>query len=432
MADVHADIPFARRANAGPAVCDTPGLLDLFDARELLMTAAVPVIGSESVVLDDAAGRVLAEGTRAGLDLPGVDNSAMDGYALRRRELAEAPSGLPVTLRVPAGAGVTHLPEGGCARIFTGAPVPLGADTVVPQERVQLDEQGRIRVMGEVSHGANIRRRGEESRAGDELLAAGTRLDAAAIALLASQGIDGVRVRRRVRVALISTGDELIEPGQVWAPGQVYNSNGVMLRILLAQQSCEILDLGVTADTVADLGQCFARARDEADLVVCTGGVSVGEEDHVRPVLERLGGISFHGVAVKPGKPFTFGWLGPSVERGTPLIGLPGNPVASLVDWQLLALPFLQGRQGRNPRPLQRLLVTAGFSRPAPRGRRELLRVVLDGSEGITAVARLAGGQGSHMLGAASQADGYLIIDADTPVEEGHVYGYYPRAQFLE
>ncbi len=417
--------------NCGCAAVVTPGLLDLHDARALMMAAGVAVAGQERVALAEADGRVLAEDARAALDLPGVDNSAMDGYALRRDELAARPDGLPVTLRVPAGAGVLRLPEGGCARIFTGAPVPLGADAVVPQERVSLDAAGRVQVAGELAEGANIRRRGEESRAGDVVLVAGARLNAAAIALLASQGIDAVTVRRRVRVALVSTGDELIEPGQARVPGQVYNSNGAMLRALLAQQGCELLDLGVVADTAADLGQCLARAGEQADLVVCTGGVSVGEEDHVRPVLERLGGIAFHGVAIKPGKPFVLGWLGPSLRDGTPLIGLPGNPVASLVGWQWLALPLVQGRQGRTPPALQRFPVTAGFSRQAPRGRRELLRVVLDWTGGAP-VARLAGGQGSHMLGAASQAHGYLIIDADTHVEEGHVYGYCPGTQFLD
>ncbi|PRY73051.1 molybdopterin molybdotransferase MoeA [Halomonas ventosae] len=417
--------------NCGCAAVVTPGLLDLFDARALMMAAGVAVAGSERVALAEAAGRVLAEDARASLDLPGVDNSAMDGYALRRRELAAGADGLPVVLRVPAGAGVLQLPEGGCARIFTGAPVPLGADAVVAQEKVSLDAAGRVHVAGELADGANIRFRGEESRAGDMLLAAGTRLGAAAIALLASQGTAAVTVYRRVRVALISTGDELIEPGQAWVPGQVYNSNGAMLRALLVQQGCEVLDLGVVADTAADLDQCLGQAGEKADLVVCTGGVSVGEEDHVRPVLERLGGIAFHGVAIKPGKPFTLGWLGASLRDGTPFIGLPGNPVASLVGWQWLARPLVQGRQGRTPSALQRFPVVAGFSRQAPKGRRELLRVVLDWS-GEAPVARLAGGQGSHMLGAASQAHGYLIIEADTHVEEGHVYGYCPGSQFLD
>ena len=179
------------------------------------------------------------------------------------------------------------------------------------------------------------------------------------------------------------------------------------------------------------LHQAFARARDEADLVVCTGGVSVGEEDHVRPVIERLGGIAFHGVGIKPGKPFALGHLGESLHTGTPLIALPGNPVASLVGWQFLGLPFVQERQGRQAAPLQQFPVAAGFSRRGPKGRRELLRVVLDWSAGAP-VAHLAGGQGSHMLSAASQAHGYLVIDANKNVEKGHAYGYCPTAQFLD
>ncbi|WP_373182091.1 gephyrin-like molybdotransferase Glp [Halomonas campaniensis] len=415
--------------NCGCAEIATPGLLDLFDARARMIAAARPVEGAERVPLAQAAGRVAAEEVTATLDLPGVDNSAMDGYALRLAE--RSPEGLPVTLRVPAGAGVLRLPPGGCARIFTGAPVPLGADAVVPQERVSLDERGRVHIEGELTEGANIRRRGEETRAGELLLPAGARLDAAAIALLASHGIAEVAVVRRLTVALISTGDELIEPGANRVPGQVYDSNRAMLTALLARAGCEVLDLGVIADTTLDLRQAFARARDEADLVMCTGGVSVGEEDHVRPVVERLGGIVFHGVAMKPGKPFALGYLGESLEAGTPLIGLPGNPVASLVGWQLLALPFVQGRQGRTPAPLQRFPVTAGFTRRGTRGRRELLRVVLDWTSGEP-VARLAGGQGSHMLSAASQAHGYLVMDANKNVEEGHAYGYCPAAQFLD
>jgi molybdopterin molybdotransferase len=405
------------------------GLLDLEVARAKMIAAAEPVKGEQWVALEQAAGRVLARDMTARLDMPGIDNSAMDGYALRRAELSE--EGLPVVMRVPAGAETATLPEGGCARIFTGAPVPEGADCVVPQERVRLDVAGRIYVVGEAKPGANIRRRGEEYRRGDPLLPSGWTLDAAALAMLASQGIAEVPVLPRLTVALISTGDELIEPGEAFAPGQVYNSNRVMLRALLQQAGCDVLDLGIIGDTPAALREAFVVTRDSADLVVCTGGVSVGEEDHVRPVLDELGGLFFHGVAMKPGKPFAFGYLDDGSPEGVPLIGLPGNPVASLVGWHMLARPFVQGCQGRTVGPLQQYRVRAGFSRRGSPGRRELLRVTLDW-QGDHPVAMLAGGQGSHMLHGASQAHGYLMVAADTEVEEGHEYPYLPAGQFVD
>lgn len=409
----------------------TPGLIGLFDARQRLIEAATVLNAVEDVTLAHAAGRVLAETVVAPIDMPGVDNSAMDGYALCLADYQDAPRGigLPILQRVPAGAGVMLLTKGGCARIFTGAPVPVGADIVVPQERATADQRGHIHLEGNLTAGANIRRQGEETRAGTVLLAAGEFLNAASVALLASHGINAVTVKRRLRVALLSTGDELIAPGTARSPGQVYDSNRVMLSVLLAQAQCEVLDLGVIADSPQPLHQAFAYAQTTADVVVCTGGVSVGEEDHVRPVIEQLGGLHFHGVAMKPGKPFAFGYLGAVPSSATPLIALPGNPVASLVGWQLLALPFIHAMQGRHSVALQRYTVNAGFAQRGPQGRCELLRVMLDWSNGAP-VAQLAGGQGSHMLSAASQAHGYLMVNPDTDVTEGGAYLYYPISQF--
>ncbi|MCS2609259.1 molybdopterin molybdotransferase MoeA [Halomonas dongshanensis] len=409
----------------------TPDLLDLFDARQRLIESAHPIQGVEEVSLEQAVGRVLANTVSAPLDMPGVDNSAMDGYALclADYQALDDGHGLPILQRVPAGAGVMPQLQKGCSRIFTGAPIPMGADLVVPQERVTIDSNGHIHIEGALTVGANIRRQGEESRTGERLLKAGECLNAASIALLASHGINTVTVKRRLRVALLSTGDELIAPGNDRSPGQVYDSNRFMLHVLLTQAQCEVLDLGIIADSPQSLHHAFDQAQANADVVVCTGGVSVGEEDHVRAVLEKRGGLHFHGVAMKPGKPFAFGYLGDASCSITPLIALPGNPVASLVGWQFLALAFIHAMQGRGSTLLQCYPVIAGFSRSRSRGRSELLRVVLDGAR-EHAVAELAGGQGSHMLSAASQAQGYLMVNADTDVIAGSFYHYYPLHQF--
>ncbi|WP_447555097.1 molybdopterin molybdotransferase MoeA [Vreelandella sp. EE22] len=403
-------------------------LVPLFEARQRLIDAATPINATERVALAQALGRVLAQAVTAPVDLPGVDNSAMDGFALRLADYAATGEGLPVLLRVPAGAGVLHLQEGGCARIFTGAPVPLGADTVVAQERTRLDERGCLHLDEKPTLGANIRRQGEETRSGATLLEAGDTLDAPAIALLASHGVNTVSVYRRLTVALLSTGDELIEPWAARAPGQVFDSNRAMLSALLVKAQCEVIDLGIVADEPEALYRALQTATTSADVVLCSGGASVGEEDHVRSVIERLGRIDFHGVAVKPGKPFAFATLG-SGDEATPLIALPGNPVASLVGWHWLALAFIHARQGRCAAPLQRYRVKAGFHQRGPRGRCELLRVTLTWHDD-TPVARLAGGQGSHMLSAASQADGYLMVEPDTDVTAGHDYLFYPLSPF--
>ncbi len=325
----------------------------------------------------------------------------MDGYALCLADYQATPrgAGLPILQRVPAGAGVMLLAEGGCARIFTGAPVPIGADIVVPQERVTLDQRGHIHLDDSLVLGANIRRQGEETRMGTPLLAAGKFLDAASIALLASHGINIVAVKRRLRVALLSTGDELIAPGTVRSPGQVYDSNSAMLNVLLAQAQCDVVDLGVIADSPQSLHQAFEHAQTIADVVICTGGVSVGEEDHVRPVIEQRGGLHFHGVAMKPGKPFAFGYLGAEPSTCTPLMALPGNPVASLVAGNAGAAVY-SCYAGRHLASHSVFQSRQAFQR-GPKGRCELLRVVLVGHR--SPVAQLAGGQGSHMLGAASR-----------------------------
>ncbi|MBY6209209.1 MULTISPECIES: gephyrin-like molybdotransferase Glp [Halomonas] len=412
--------------------CDTSResrpLIDLWQARDQVVALATPVTGTECVRSHHARGRVLATSLHARMDVPNVDNSAMDGYALRLADLKDH-VGLPVLLRVPAGSMPEPLPFGGCARIFTGAQIPHGADAVVPQEHVRLDDKGQIYFPKDLRQGQHIRRRGEELREGALLLDAGERLDAIRLALLAAQGLTDVPCRRRLRVAIISTSTELVNPGQALSPGQIYNSNAEMLHALAQDQHVELVDLGNIEDTRQDLENALRYASRQADLIVCSGGVSVGEEDHVRPCLEQLGGISLSGVAMKPGKPFTLGYIGESQASGTPLLGLPGNPTAALVSWHLLGLPLLQRLQGRNLAPLARFPVHAGFTFRANPARHQLLRVYLDHSD-VAPVARIAGAQGSNMLKCAAHADGYLVVPPGLQVVPGQRLDYLPLSQF--
>lgn len=408
---------------------DSHSLTDPLKARQWLIDEVIPCGGSERVNLSSAHGRVLAEPLTARLDLPGVDNSAMDGYALRRADLTGS-SGLAVSARIPAGVAPEPLLPGSCARIFTGAPVPRGADCVVPQEQVSIDADGLVNCLKAPITGQHIRRRGEEVQIGDPLLKAGTVINAITCAMLASQGLREITVRRRVRVALLCTGSELVTPGTPLAPGQLYNSNAAMLSAALTQQQAEVLDFGIIADHPEDLERALLDAAETTDLIVCSGGVSVGEEDHVRPCLERVGAIHLHGVAMKPGKPFTFGHIGDTLEQGTPVIALPGNPSAALIAWQMLGQPCLQRRQGRTPAELERWTVEAGFDKRAPRQRRELLRVCLEPLRGTTR-AMLAGAQGSNMIRTAHNADGYLMVEPGNDVILGEHYTYLPASQFL-
>ena len=404
-------------------------LTDLFKARQWLSERIIPCNGNERINLSSAHGRVLAEPLAARLDLPGVDNSAMDGYALCKADLTDS-AGLAVSARIPAGVAPGPLVSGSCARIFTGAPIPEGADCVVPQEQTSVDADGLVHCLKTPITGQHIRCRGEEVQVGNPLLEAGTVINAITCAMLASQGLREITVRRRVRVALLCTGSELVTPGTPLAPGQLYNSNAAMLSAALTQQQAEVLDFGIIADHPEDLERALLDAAETTDLIVCSGGVSVGEEDHVRPCLERVGAIHLHGVAMKPGKPFTFGHIGDTLEQGTPVIALPGNPSAALIAWQMLGQPCLQRRQGRTPAELERWTVEAGFDKRAPRQRRELLRVCLEPLRGTTR-AMLAGAQGSNMIRTAHNADGYLMVEPGNDVILGEHYTYLPASQFL-
>lgn len=368
-----------------------------------------PVAGVESVPLAELADRILAETLCAPRDLPDADCSAMDGYAVRHADLGQgavlrlvgtALAGSPAAL--PIGAGE-------CARITTGGQLPEGADTVVIQEEVERDG-GFVRLTGAPPRrGANVRRAGEDLARGAPVLPAGRRVGAIEIGLIAALGLAEMRVRRRLRVALLASGDELRPPGATLAPGQIHDSNRRMLAAMLDRLGAEVWDLGILPDRRPALRDAFRRAAAGADLVVSCGGASVGDADHTRAVLEELGRVDFWKVAIKPGKPFIYGRLGAAL-----VCGLPGNPVSALVTFHQLAVPVIRRLQGADdPEPL---VLTAATTAPLRRNRTRLEfvrgRIESDGAGGLVATADPQ--QSSAALGSLGRCNAFLLVDAGT------------------
>jgi molybdopterin molybdotransferase len=387
-------------------------------ARLLEMAEAAPVIGSETVLLAQAQGRVLAQDMIATLDLPPWPNSAMDGYALRLADWTGEP--LVVSQRIFAGQAPEPLAPGTCARIFTGAPVPAGADCVEMQENAEVFADQRVGFTEPMHPGQNIRPQGQETRTGDKVLAAGTRLGPIELGLAASLGLASLQVVRRVRVAVLSTGDELIEPGQPLGPGQIYNSNRVLLCSWLKRLECDVVDAGILPDDL-EKTRLALGALNDVDLILSTGGVSVGEADFLGHALREEGELSLWKLAIKPGKPLTFGHF-----RGVPVIGLPGNPASTLVTFALLARPYLLRRQGvADVTPLQ-FPVPAGFAWTKPGNRREYLRGRLEQGRAV-----FYKNQSSGVLRSAAWADGLIEVLEGSTVAEGDWVNFIPLSEVL-
>lgn len=387
-------------------------LLSLDEAlgRLCSVAAARAIVEADTVSTFDALGRVLALEVRSGLDVPLADNSSMDGYALRAADAARPDSMLPVSQRIPAGAVGAPLAPGTAARIFTGAQMPPGADAVLMQEQGEAlpgasgDSLGAVRVRSAPTVGDWIRRRGEDVRRGDVVLAKGSRLSPQALGLAASVGVASLQVVRPPRVALFSTGDELVMPGEPLKPGAIYNSNRFMLRALLQGCGCQVTDLGIVPDRLDATRAALRQAAMSHDLILSSGGVSVGEEDHLRPALQAEGRLEMWQIAIKPGKPLAFGEVSAAGERPALFIGLPGNPVSSFVTFLLCVAPVLRALTGAPHGLPPGLPLRADFDWPRPDKRREFLRVRLNGRSGLD----LFGNQSSGVLTSAVWADGLV------------------------
>ncbi len=407
-----------------PCFDHQPALLSVEEAVAALLSEARPLADQERIPLMQAGGRVLAEELHSPIDVPGFDNSAMDGFALHSRDMQRALSdGLVIAQRIPAGSTGTELQAGTSARIFTGAPLPAGADTVVMQEFCRVEGE-RVNFEQAVTPGANIRPRGNDIKCGDTVLKSGTVLQAAHLGLAASVGVGAVSVYRRLKAAIFSTGDELIEPGQALAPGQIYNSNRYQLSALLKAQGCEVIDLGTIADDYETTRQTLLAAAEQADLVVTTGGVSVGEEDYIKTALQTVGELTLWRIRMKPGKPLAFGHIG-----AVPFIGLPGNPVSTFVTFVLFARPFMQFMQGRTQTTPPSWPVQAGFEYQSKQ-RREYLRVRLNHDPAGLPVAEPYPRQGSDVLSSVVWADGLVEIPEASRVSPGDTVRFLPFSEW--
>ena len=412
-----------------PEQCDRPEipLLPYDEALVELTSRVSALVGITHKPLMQALGEVLAETQQASINVPPADNSAMDGYAFNTDDLN--PHGetiLPVSQRIAAGEAGGCLKPETAARIFTGAPIPEGANAVIMQEQVEFDN-GQIRFQRNIKAGNNVRPLGNDIQAGHNILQKGIRLRAQDIGLAASVGLEALPVYEKLRVGMFFTGDELVEPGQPLAAGKIYDSNRYTLYGLLKSLGCEIVDLGLVGDTLEATKQAMLEAAEKADLVVTCGGVSVGEEDHVRIAIEQLGDLFLWRLRIKPGKPLAFGQI-----NKTSFIGLPGNPVSVFATFCLFVCPLIKILQGRHWHKPQAVKIKSAFDWPKPDSRREFLRARLETDASGEVVARIYPNQDSGVLTSTVWADGFVEIGEGQTVRIGEPVDYLSYSQFLE
>jgi molybdopterin molybdotransferase len=415
-------------------------LMSLDEALSLVLKDVSVLTQTDWVKTFEADGRVLSHDLVSGLQVPPQDNSSMDGYAVRVEDVTHVGASLKVTQRIPAGQHGHALNSGEAARIFTGAPIPPGANAVVMQEDTQVasteNAQADVPVIvvnSAPALGQWIRRSGEDVTLGSVVMQKGTRLDPAGLGLAASIGLAQLEVTRKPRVALFSTGDELVMPGAVapenMRPGAIYNSNRFFLRALLVRLGCEVTDLGIVPDKLESTLAVLRDAASHHDLVLTSGGVSVGEEDHVKPAVEALGGLNLWQISMKPGKPFAFGFLkSQASDHSAHFMGLPGNPVSSFVTFQLLVRPFLLALQGVRKVQAEPLQLKANFDLPKPDKRREFLRVKKNAQGGLD----LFPNQSSGVLTSVVWGDGVVDNPGSNVIHSGDLVWFYPFSEWLQ
>ena len=406
-------------------------MLSVQEALDFLMDAARPVTESEVVATLCANGRVLAEAQASTIAVPSADNTQMDGYAVRSADCASGAATLTVSQRIPAGHVGQYLEPGCAARIFTGAMIPDGADAVVMQEQCEVSPDGTVTVKHAPKPGEWIRRAGEDITAGATILAAGTRLRSQELGLASSVGLAALPVLRKLRVAVFFTGDELTMPGEApggqLAPGAIYNSNRFTLRALLENLGCTVTDFGIVPDTLEATRDTLRSAARENDLIITSGGVSVGEEDHIKPAVEAEGRLNMWQIAVKPGKPLAFGEVRRDGGEAF-FLGLPGNPVSSFITFLLFVRPFILRLQGVAGQQAPRgFAMRADFDWPKADRRNEFLRAKVNEAGGLD----LFPNQGSGVLTSTVWGDGLIDNPPGHPIARGDSVRFIPFSELL-
>ena len=401
-------------------------LMSADDALSFLIDSASVTAMTEAVSLDDSLGRILASDIHSTINVPGFDNSAMDGYtiALNDNQIAKENLSFDVVDRIAAGSTGNDLKIGNAARIFTGAPIPNGANTVVMQEECTLSkDKSQITVKRAINLNENIRPTGNDILKDNVILSSGRQIKPQDISLAASVGVGELVVFKKIKVGVFFTGDELVEPGNPLTPGKIYNSNRYALVALLKQVGCDVINLGNIEDKLDATCEALEALESQCDLIMTTGGVSVGEEDHVKPAVEKLGELNLWKIRMKPGKPLAYGKV-----KQTPFIGLPGNPVSSFVTFCIFSLPFIKKMQGNSNYESKILKVKTNFDCKRAKPRREYARVRIDHST-ETPLANLFPKQGSDVMSSVVWADGIVEIPENTTFETGTILNYYSMSE---